>query len=117
MDVNLQFVESDLADYERPMYKVLKATLEYPADPEAKALKLADDIRFVTGWKDDVDDASCVLWQLWSLVLNIAKCIPPDHPWQQSLILALDTLQRRDDSVIEHDEVSTPDRCVLNGLC
>lgn len=49
MHVNMDFVEADPLDYEQPMYKVLKATLEYPADPEAKASKLADDIRFIAG--------------------------------------------------------------------
>ena len=101
MDVNLQFVEADLLDHERPIYNVLKATLEYPADPGAKASKLADDIRFISGWRNEANHADCVLWQLWRLVLNIASCIPADHPWQHSLIQALDTLQKRDDSVIE----------------
>lgn len=109
MDVDLQFVEADLEDHERPMYNVLRATLEFPADPEAKASKLADDIRFMSGWKNESSHADCVLWQLWRLILNIAKCIPVGHPWQHSLIQALDILQRRDDSVIEHDEVSAPD--------
>lgn len=105
MDVNLQCLEADLQDDRRPMFDVLKATLQYPATPEAKGAKLAEDIRFVCGPRDAGYDVGAALMDLWCLVIDMASCAPPDHPWQLSLAQAVDALRRREDSVIENDEV------------
>ena len=105
MDADLQCLEAGLSDHERPLFNILKATLSYPATPEAQGAKLAEDIRFVCAARDDGCDVGAILMQLWHQVIDIASCVPPNHPWQISLALAVVTLQGREDSVVENDEV------------
>jgi hypothetical protein len=48
MYVELWMVTDDLrSDFERAIYNVLQATLKYPANPQAKSAKVADDIIFL----------------------------------------------------------------------
>ncbi|KAB2569556.1 hypothetical protein DBV05_g11770 [Lasiodiplodia theobromae] len=47
MEIDLQPLEEiDFTNSERAIFNVLKATLQYPANPQTKGLKLADDIDF-----------------------------------------------------------------------
>ena len=101
MDVDLQCFEAGLHDYERPSFDVLKATLQYPAPPDAKAAKLADDIRFICRSHDDGRVVGPDLMDVWFTVIDVASCVPPDHPWQISLARAVDTLRGLGDTVVE----------------
>jgi len=105
IQTDLQALEGNLTDLMGPVFRVLKATLEYPAKPEVKASKLADDVTFFT--KGDNGDA--VLWQVWWVIFDIASVVPPDHAWQDSLVQCLSLLRER-------DEVITPKIEVRNSL-
>lgn len=107
MDISLQPAE-DIFErygqrgiYERAILNVLKATLQYPATPRLKAEKLADDISFFC----QEEDTGIILWSVWFVVIEIAGCIPPDHPWQQCLLQALDILRHRNDTTINKEDV------------
>ncbi len=83
MEINLRFAQyKTFTELGRAIFNVLKSTLQYPAEPQTKALKLADDIKFFHESAHETSDAD---WVTWCVVLDIACCIPPDHPWQDSL--------------------------------
>lgn len=106
MEINLRFAQyKTFTELGRAIFNVLKATLQYPAEPQTKALKLADDIKFFHESAHETSDAD---WVTWCVVLDIACCIPPDRPWQDSLVQSLDTLRQRygsgpTDDRVRHD--------------
>ena len=100
MDVNLQSVQDiDLTDRERPMFNVLRATLQYPTNPQAKREKLVDDIIFFCKSRKEGIDVSVILWELWAVIVEIVYEIPSGHSWQEILIQSLNSLRQRDDIV------------------
>ena len=106
MDPILQSIESiDFLDSERPLLNVLKATLQYPANPQAKGAKLADDINFFCNSVEEGVGLGKILWEVWPVVIDIACCIPPGHPWQDSLVRALESLRHQDNAVPTDNEV------------
>ncbi|KAI0161950.1 hypothetical protein GGR52DRAFT_561806 [Hypoxylon sp. FL1284] len=99
MDANLQYVEDlDLTESERPMFNVLKATLQYPAKAEAKSTKLAHDFNFFYETSEEGIES---LWEIWFLILDIATCVPPGHEWQDSLLKSLDMVRRQEQPIHE----------------
>ncbi|CAJ2507303.1 Uu.00g084890.m01.CDS01 [Anthostomella pinea] len=105
MEVNLQSIEdTNLLDLERAIFDVLKATLRYPANPQAKAVKLTDDIRFFINAAEQGAGIGDTFWYVWGVVLDIVGCVPPGHVWQISLVQALDNLRHRDGPISEYDE-------------
>ncbi|KAG9228244.1 hypothetical protein BJ875DRAFT_527886 [Amylocarpus encephaloides] len=104
MDVRLQSVVNNIAEYERDAFYVLKATLQYPIDPQVKSVKLADDIDFFCAGSE----VCGVLWYVWMLVIDIVICVPPGHPWQDSLVLAVVILLNRDDGTSRYNKMGKP---------
>ncbi|KAI1772962.1 hypothetical protein F4818DRAFT_424505 [Hypoxylon cercidicola] len=98
MEPNLQYVEDRVEDIEKSIFNVLKATLQYPTIPQAKAAKLAHDIVFL----DETDGSGETLWDVWFLILDMAACIPPGHEWQDSLLQSLGILCKRDQPIAKH---------------
>ena len=104
MEIDLQSVgDMDLTQSERAIFNVLKATLQYPARPQAKIGKIAEDIHFCCTSQEE--DAHVGLWVVWSVVIDIVCFIPSGHSWQDSLIQSLERLRRRDDAVPQHNKV------------
>ncbi|KAH8597775.1 hypothetical protein B0O99DRAFT_684487 [Bisporella sp. PMI_857] len=108
MDINLQYVEDfDWMDSDRAILNVLKATLQYPANPQAKGVKLADDMHFFYTSQKDGTNFRAIFWRIWWVVVDIVYCIPPGHPCQDSLVLALQNLRQREDTVSKQDQSAT----------
>lgn len=106
MEIDLQPVEEiDFTNSERAIFNVLKATLQYPANPQTKGLKLADDIDFFCKSAEGEGAVSAILWDVWGVIVEIVSRIPPGHPWQTSLVQSLDTLRRRDGSASAQNKV------------
>lgn len=104
---NLQSVEDiEFTASERAIFNVLKATLQYPANPETKAGKLAADIEFFCKSAEGAAAVDELLWYIWAVIVEIAQQIPPAHPWQVSLIESLDNLRQRHGSILGRDKVS-----------
>lgn len=104
---NLQSVEDiEFTACERAIFNVLKATLQYPANPETKAEKLAADIEFFCKSAEGAAAIDELLWYTWAVTVEIAQRIPPAHPWQVSLIESLDNLRQRHGSILGRDKVS-----------
>ncbi|KAI0831594.1 hypothetical protein F5Y06DRAFT_281381 [Hypoxylon sp. FL0890] len=104
MAIDLRSVEyPELPEIDRSMLKVLKATFEYPANPQVKGARLANDICFFCESAEGETGGGPLLYKTWFLVLDIASYIPPEHPWQTSLIRAIDDLRRRDGPISAHE--------------
>lgn len=84
---------------------MLRATLQYPANPEAKGSKLVQDVDFFCKSSENISHLSEVLFDTWLVILDIVRCVPPGHEWQESLIQAVDGLRRRDCVILEQDDV------------
>lgn len=84
----------------RAILNLLKATIQYPADTNVKAAKLADEIKFICqaayGRGDSVGG---VLLYVWWMIIEISQCIPPDHPWQDCLVEAIWCLRQQEGTV------------------
>lgn len=104
MELSLQYVQDQsFSDLGRAIFDIIKATLQYPAEPQAKAIKLANDVKFFYEASHQTTDT--VDWETWWVVLDVVCCIPPDHPWQDSLVQSLDILRQRDGSDSNDDPV------------
>ncbi|OTA94725.1 hypothetical protein M434DRAFT_394512 [Hypoxylon sp. CO27-5] len=105
MEIDLSSAEeTDFTPFERPIFNVLKATLQYPGNQQAKIEKLADDIIFFC---KSSSHGSGILWHVWSVVIEIIFYIPPGHPWQDCFIQCLSSLRQRDDTISSYDQPST----------
>ncbi|KAI0481335.1 hypothetical protein GGR56DRAFT_629840 [Xylariaceae sp. FL0804] len=102
MNVNLQVLEAGFPDYQLPLFGLLRATLEYPAATELKAAKLAEDVKFICQAGEQPEDGSKTngrsgkLWDVWEVLFAMARLTPPNHPWQDCMVLALDRLRRQE---------------------
>ncbi|KAI1409448.1 hypothetical protein F5Y13DRAFT_181956 [Hypoxylon sp. FL1857] len=107
MEISLDCAEEvDFTALERAIFNVLKATLQYPGNPHAKTEKLANDIIFFCESSLEAVNVSEVLWDTWSVIVEIIFCVPPDHPWQDCIIGCLSSLRNRDDAIPKHDRSS-----------
>lgn len=99
-EVSLQYAE-DLhsLDRERPIFMALKATLQSPTNLQVKSEKLVDDILLFCRQEVEGVRNDGVLWWIWWIIIDIARCIPAGHLWQDSLIVALESLRQREDGV------------------
>ena len=104
--VDLDSVDlTDFTDSERAIFNVLRATLQYPATPSAKNEKLANDMIFLCKKQDA--DVGGMLWGIWTTLIDIVYLIPPDHPWQNSLVQSLLILRRLEDHATDDGKVRT----------
>lgn len=106
--VSLQYVEDRHAqDHDRPIFQMLKATLQYPTSPSMKGFKLANDIVFFSTSNEKVGPPGGgsnkeIFWDIWRVIIDIARCIPEGHPWQDALLGALNRLRQREGSIMQH---------------
>ena len=106
MDFSLRSAKViEYQDSERAIFNVLKATLQFPAKQQAKSAKLAEDFIFFCRSQEGSPSIDEILWEVWAVVIDIAQCIPPEHPWQSSLVQSLESLRERDDTILENGEV------------
>lgn len=97
MDLDLKELEdTKLFEYEQEIYNLLKGTLQYPAKPELIGAKLAEDIVFVCTTPLLNKDEPCSIFYVWNVVITLSQYVPPDHPWQDSLVQAVDSLRHRE---------------------
>lgn len=103
MSIDLQYILDTASVAERAILTVFKATLDYEADTSLAAAKLAEDVKFVCRAEDakvaSRTEGSKVglegsLFTVWWLLLDIARCTPSGHPWQDRLVQAVEILRQ-----------------------
>lgn len=104
MEINPQLVvDAKFTDSERALFDLLKEALEDSANPETKGAKLAGVIKvFFERGEGDPDER---LWGIWSVIIDIVRCVPPDHPWQDSLVQSLHQLRQQDGAISQDGKV------------
>lgn len=95
MEINPELVEdTNYTDSDRTIFNALKDALQDSANPQASA-KVADAINAICGSAQGDE----ILPDIWSVIIDIARCIPPGHPYQDSLVRSLDELRGQDGAV------------------
>lgn len=84
------------------MFDLLRSTLTFPADVEAKGAKLASDIEFI---RNSSQEDLVLNMDIWSIFLYMAQCVPLDHPWQDALLVALTKLRLKGGPISNDTEV------------
>jgi hypothetical protein len=115
MAISLRFIEDNLDDYDQPIFQIFKATLQYPADVQLKSTKLAEDFKFVCEAHNPAypeHGSGNDMFYSWLLLIQISQAIPPDHPWQDCLVRAIDILRQLEGTV--PGAVSNAARAVLS---
>lgn len=101
MEANLQAIVDNVSDESRPAVNLLKATIEYKAESDLAAQKLADDVVFLCR-AEDINlkpvqkGSSGYLTSVWHILIMFSRCIPTDHPWQDKMVKAIENLRLRD---------------------
>ncbi|KAF4416412.1 hypothetical protein F53441_14548, partial [Fusarium austroafricanum] len=103
----MEFLESlkniEFPPIEHAILNMLKGALDYPAPIEARASKIASDIRFCCTQKDSDTHVSIVLACTWDVLIQLVICIPPNHEWHQCLVQSLATIRKWEGTADEDD--------------
>lgn len=105
-EIDLEPVSSqNETDSQRRIFDVISANLHKQNEASAKAAALADDIRRLGAVQKSRSDVSEFLDALWVNLVEIACYTPPGHPWQDTLVQAVQNLQQTGGRVWQGDEV------------
>ncbi|KAL1903867.1 hypothetical protein Sste5344_010421 [Sporothrix stenoceras] len=88
---DIEIIAQDITETQTPIYSFIKAIFQSPETVSKKVAKLSDEIR---NGANAVDDTNLYTWDLWMIILDIAIRTPPDHPWQDILVGALQHVQQ-----------------------
>lgn len=112
MDVNIENIDFGWK-HATAILNVLKSILHYPTNPQRKAKLLDNTIFIIFESLEEGADTCNIDGELWDVFLYIASCIPPGHPWQDSLLQSLNNLRQRDH--VYHGSVSNISNCLKNS--
>jgi hypothetical protein len=105
IDLESAACPNDTEDQKR-LFEVIKAGLQRPGDAPTKAAALADDLRTLGEARKSRDEAPEFIEELCAMLVGIPRLLPPDHPWQDTLVQAVQNLQQTNGNVGEFNEVS-----------
>ncbi|KEY70808.1 hypothetical protein S7711_11482 [Stachybotrys chartarum IBT 7711] len=88
----------DFPPLEHAILNIFKGALEYPADIEAQASKIANDIVYCCSNVNSEEEIDGTFLAIWDVTFDLASYITPNHKWQQSLIRALEIIRQREGS-------------------
>ena len=116
MEVDLQPVEKLLwgPNVQQPIFNVLRATLQYPANPEVKSARLVDDMKFFFRGIDEWKKIGFIEDHLWRVIIEITGCIPSGHSWQDILLESLKSLRQQGGPYADHPKVRDANSPVLS---
>lgn len=104
--INLDgLIYSEDDDSIKRLVDVIKVGLGRSGDVPTKAAALADDIRRLGATYSATGQSWEIVPNLCSIVVSVAHRLPPDHPWQDTFVQAMQNLQQTDmDDEQESDE-------------
>ncbi|CCF33630.1 hypothetical protein CH063_01005 [Colletotrichum higginsianum] len=100
--------EQDATESQKEIVEILRAHLHGEGSRHTSSSELADAIQQLGATKASRDAASDFLWHLWMVVVDFAYLIPPDHPWQGTLIGAIQTLRQTGGLIVATEETKEP---------
>ena len=83
--------QSNDIESQRVIFHFLEDCLRNPADSHQNATKIVEEFRAYL--KAHSDDVSLAFWDLWMVLLDIVWVVPPDHPWQDTLVEMIQLLR------------------------
>ncbi|KAJ4328962.1 hypothetical protein N0V84_000533 [Fusarium piperis] len=109
-EIDLEPVSSqNKHDSQKRVFSIISTNLRKSGETSTKAPALADDIRKLCAAQKSESDISDFLDALWVNLLEIASCAPPDHPWQSTLVQAVQNLQKTGGPVGQGDKTEDLD--------
>lgn len=106
MEIDLQAIAgTNLPKPQRRIFDTITTALSSKGNSQAHVKTIADAIHCLCHATDSEDHVGNVLWNLWSVLIDIVQRIPPDHPWQETFVRALDNLRHRNGVVIKLSRV------------
>jgi len=92
MEINLQSIETScILESEKHVFSLLSSSLTL--SQEEKMEELANRIDQLCPSNDSRKDIETTLWNLWLMVIDVLRLIPPGHPWQEVLVGAIKKLR------------------------
>ncbi|WQF76759.1 Putative oxopyrrolidine biosynthesis cluster protein G [Colletotrichum destructivum] len=108
-DINLDTLGEQHATVSQDkIFGILQTHLQSGGKTSTSSSQLADAIRQLSAKTSSGDAASGFLWDLWMVVVDLAYLIPPDHPWQDKLIGAIQTLRQTGGLIVPTEETKEP---------
>lgn len=95
---------------EPALFNLFRATLQYPIRVEDQARKLCMDIDFLIADSflvpdEEVDhEYRTPIDNIRNVILVLSCYLPPDHSWQDALVLAVETLRKREGEMVPGDK-------------
>ena len=109
MELNLHAIADDAGiifeTIEQEIFDTITTSLNSKGNSQAHAKTIADAIHRLCPATESEDHIAVVLWNLWSVFLHIVELVPLEHPWQDTLVRALDNLRHRKGVFIRHNYV------------
>ena len=97
MEIDLQSIKAaELSAPEQEIFNDFRESLISASDEDAKRVNLVNRIDQLCPQTSSEEQVETVLWNLWLVMLDIARLVPADHPWQHVLVGALSDLRLRD---------------------
>ena len=103
MEVDLKSLDDVISDQYCCILHILDGILSYPLSLEARSTYIANTIVFFCKNVQDDDAIREVFEGLWTVVFESSCLIPPDHDWQQCLVLAITKLRETEGSASENN--------------
>ncbi|RSL44806.1 hypothetical protein CEP54_014535 [Fusarium duplospermum] len=86
------------------LFDIIRAGLRRRGDVSTKAAALADDIRTEGAARRSKNEAYSFIETLCFVVVEIAYFLPPDHPWQDTFVQAMQNVQQTEEDVEQLDK-------------
>ncbi|KAF2865463.1 hypothetical protein BDV95DRAFT_612605 [Massariosphaeria phaeospora] len=94
MEVDLSSIDIlETLDDDPTLLNAITATLQSPQDSETKARQVTDSILLYCAEAYSSTRLSGDLTQVWWILTDIACLVPPNHPWQDTLVEAVRLLR------------------------
>ncbi|KAK1962213.1 hypothetical protein LY78DRAFT_587074 [Colletotrichum sublineola] len=114
-EINLETVaEQNTTESQREIFDVVQKHLQSAGNAHQDPSALAAAIQQLAASRSSRDAMSGFLWDLWMVIVDLAYIIPPDHPWQDTLTCAIQTLRQTGGHIGDTDQ--SDDTLLWEGL-
>ncbi|KAK2008858.1 hypothetical protein LZ32DRAFT_539114 [Colletotrichum eremochloae] len=104
-EINLETVaEQNTTESQREIFDVVQRHLQSASNAHQDPSALTAAIQQLAASRSSRDATSGFLWDLWMVIVHLAYLIPPDHPWQDTLTCAIQTLRQTGGHIGDTDQ-------------
>lgn len=97
MDIDLREIEESNETKDRiEIFQVINDALRSPASsPNAKATSIVNGLKHLQDSKGTLIEKDNFRWEVWCMIVDLARHFPPGHPWQQVHLGVVSDLRNR----------------------